>query len=99
PVAAQELQLAPPSLTARADRCTAHLRSVCQGGGGGQRALESELSCEACGPAPMPPELVAPKPAAATGKQRDDGECLPRAAGPRPAFCAEPPRLDHVPRL
>jgi hypothetical protein len=96
PVVAQELQLAPPTMTARVDRCTAHLRSVCQGSG--QRALESELSCAACGPQPMPAELVAPKPAATRGRHRADPDCLPRASGALPPSCAEAPRLDHIPR-
>ena len=97
PVAAQELQLAPPTLTARADRCTAHLRSVCQGVGH-ERALGNDLSCAACGPGPMPAELVAPKGAAAPSRRVADPDCLPRASGPLPTKCTEAPRLDHIPR-
>ena len=94
PVAAQPLQLPAPTLTARADRCTAHLRSLCQGAG--QRAIESDLSCAACGPPPMPADLVDPKRAATGAKLGQD--CSPRAAGPLPASCAEAPRLDTIPR-
>jgi hypothetical protein len=97
PAAAQQLQLAQPTLTARADRCTAQLRSVCQGFGH-ERALGSDLSCEACGPQLMPAELVAPKGAASRSRRRVDGDCLPRASGPAPAWCTEAPRLDHIPR-
>jgi hypothetical protein len=96
PVAAQELQLAQPTLTARADRCTAHLRSLCQGFG--QRAIESELSCDVCGPPPMPAEVVAPKHAGSGRGHKLDGECTPRASGPLPSSCAEAPRIDHIPR-
>jgi hypothetical protein len=94
PAVAQDLQLDQPTLTAAADRCSARLRAQCQGPG--QRALESELSCAACGPLPMPAELVAPKAAAASRKTRD--ACLPRASGAVPASCVEAPRLDSVPR-
>lgn len=96
PVAAQSLQLAPPTLTARADRCTAQLRTLCQGNR--QRALETDLSCADCGPAPMPADVVAP--ASTTGPDRPRGrsDCAPTAGGPLPQGCAAPPRLDYIPR-
>lgn len=97
PVAAQELQLAHPTLTAHADRCSSHLRSMCQGIGR-ERALGNGLSCDACSPAPMPAELVAPRSAATHDRRNTDGECLPRASGPLPSTCAKGPRLDHIPR-
>ena len=96
PVAAQKLQLAPPTLTAGADRCTAELRSLCQGPG--QRALESDLACDVCGPLPMPAEVVAPKAATSGRRHKLEGECAPRASGPLPSKCAEAPRIDHIPR-
>ncbi|MCU1280704.1 MAG: hypothetical protein JWM53_4250, partial [bacterium] len=51
---------------------------------------------EACGPLPMPAEVVAPKGAASGGRSRR-GECVPRASKPLPPSCFEAPRLDTLP--
>jgi hypothetical protein len=92
---AQELRLDPPGLSA-AERCTAQQRAMCEGRG--QRAIDSGLSCDACGPPPMPAEVVAPPTPAANEKSQKSPECLPRAAGPLPSQCVAPPRIDTIPR-
>ncbi len=99
PVAAHELELTPPTLSARAEEpCSVQERAVCQGLG--QRALEAGLRCNACGPAPMPPDLVAPAhtPGAPAGRPTGSPQCLPRESGPLPPSCVGPPHLDILPR-
>jgi hypothetical protein len=93
---AQELRLDPPTLSARNDHCSGHQRAMCEGRG--QRALETGLSCDACGVPPMPAEMMAPTTPAATEKTTTSPECLPRAAGPLPSSCVKPPRIDTIPR-
>jgi hypothetical protein len=95
PLAAQELRLNPPTLSARAERCSSAQRALCEGAGR-QRAIETNLSCEACGSPPLPAEIVPP---AAADKAAPRLECLPRSAGPLSPPCAPTaPRLDNIPR-
>ena len=92
---AQELRLDPPALSA-AERCTSQQRAMCEGRG--QRAIEQPLSCDACGPPPMPADVVAPATPATSDRNLKSPECLPRAAGPLPSQCVAPPRIDTIPR-
>lgn len=92
---AQELRLDSPQLSAR-EHCGAQQRALCEGRG--QRALDSGLSCDACGVPPMPADLVAPATPAASQQRTTSPECLPRAAGPLPSSCVKPPRIDTIPR-
>ncbi|MCU1279615.1 MAG: hypothetical protein JWM53_3161 [bacterium] len=97
PVAAEELRLAPPTLTAHAGRCSGQLRSMCESVS--QRAIETDLSCDACSPGPMPPEVVAPASGPADGtKAPDTNRCEPQTSGPLPSSCVEAPPLDAIPR-
>ena len=94
PAAAQSLQLDPPTLSARAERCNAAVRARCEGVG--QRTIESDLACDAC--TPMPAELTEPEAAPAAAPTRSPA-CLPRASGQVPRACTDDvPRLDHIPR-
>jgi hypothetical protein len=92
PIAAQELHLNPPTLSARADRCAPAQRALCEGAAG-RRALETDLSCDAC--APLPPEAIAP---AAATRVNPSPKCLPGAAEPQPKSCTPPPPIDTIPR-
>ncbi len=94
PVAAQELRLDPPRMSAQADRCGSAERARC--GDARERALDTGLTCDACRPPPMPAELTAP--AGAAPREPKSPECLPRASGSAPASCVQPPRLDLIPR-
>ncbi|HXU70594.1 MAG TPA: hypothetical protein VN947_14755 [Polyangia bacterium] len=95
PAAAQEsLQLSPPEMSARAERCTPDLRTRCEGVG--ERALDRDLACDAC--QPMPADVIAPESTPAATPRTTSPECLPRASGEVPASCADAPRLDHIPR-
>jgi hypothetical protein len=97
PAAAQEVRQSPPALSAGVEQCTAHQRAVCQGVG--QRAVENDLSCGACGPPPMPPDVIEPaEPASTGGLQKSRAECPPDASGAAALSCAVPPRLDNIPR-
>lgn len=93
PIAAQELHLDPPTLSARADeRCAPAQRALCNGTSG-LRAINGDLSCDVC--APLPPEAVAP---AAATRTNDSPACLPGAAQPPPKSCTPPPPIDTIPR-
>ncbi|HEX9102301.1 MAG TPA: hypothetical protein VF997_08865, partial [Polyangia bacterium] len=96
PVAAQELHLAPPTLSAQSDRCGTTERALCPTLQ--ERGIESSLQCDACQKRPMPPELVAPPPSAPVsvpaGKRTTSPDCLPGASRPAPSSCVETPRLD-----
>jgi len=76
PVAAQELRLDPPQLSARADRCAPVQRALCDDVGE-QRAIDSGLSCQACESRPLPPDAIAP---AAKARSVSSPDCLPGAA-------------------
>jgi hypothetical protein len=92
PIAAQELHLDPPTLSARADRCAPAQRALCEGIDG-RRAIETDLSCDAC--APLPPEKIAPPSAT---RLNASPACLPGAAEPQPKSCTPPPPIDTIPR-
>src|SRR5438067_2692065 len=92
PIGAQELRLNPPTLSARADRCAPQQRALCDGVAG-RRAIETDLSCDAC--VPLPPEAIAPP---AASRVNTPPECLPGAAEPQPKSCTPPPPIDTIPR-
>lgn len=95
PIAAQELHLNPPTMSARAERCTAAQRAVCDGMGR-ERAIESNLTCDACASRPLPPDAIAP---AAATRTSGSPECLPGATEPAPRSCTPPPPpVDAIPR-
>ena len=107
PVFAQELELAPPKLSTRSGECTLQQRATC--GDTHQRALRSDLSCDLCAAAPLPPDIIAPagagsgragsgRGAAGPGRGKVADECAPRS-GPVPSSCVERPRLDTLPKL
>lgn len=97
PALAQELRLAPPTLSAQADRCGAPERALCPTMD--ERGIEPQnLACDACRRAPMPPELTATPHPPPSGKSTLSPECLPGASRPAPSSCFEGPPLDAVPR-
>lgn len=103
PVAAKELRLDPPTLSARQERCEPRQRDLCNNVAG-QKAIESDLSCTACANegAAMPAEIMSPslgdtpRPASKV-KPRRGPDCEPRSNDPNDA-CAPLPPLDTLPR-
>ena len=95
PVAAQELRLEPPTLSAQAERCGAAERALCPSTE--QRGIETNLQCDACLQSPMPPEMTA-TPHTVPGKSTLSPVCLPGASRPAPPSCVDAPRLDAIPR-
>jgi hypothetical protein len=94
PVAAQELRLDPPTLSAQADRCGEEQRALCSGLG--ERASNGGLSCDACRAQPMPADLSSPRELSSPpGMRTRAPECLPRTGAALPS-CLEAPRLDNI---
>jgi len=105
PVAAQELRLGPPTLSAQGERCGDAERALCPTLD--ERGIDTSLQCDACRRTPMPPELTAPaqgppsERAAPPTKGTLTPACLPGASRPAPPSCADAldvPRLDAIPR-
>jgi len=93
PASAQKVQLQPPRMAVQQQLCSPEQRARCEGVGH-ERALDRDLSCDACGEVerPMPAEIMAPS-------SRQPLECSMREMplGPNPPGCTAPP-IDTVPR-
>jgi hypothetical protein len=99
-----KLQLDPPTMSARQERCPPRQRDLCEGVAG-QRAIDHDLSCSACEnstSSPMPAEIVAPTPGdtprpTRSLKSPSGANCEPGTTDPDKA-CPTLPPLDTVPR-
>jgi hypothetical protein len=92
PATAQELELRPPTMTAR--DCSSHQLALC--GGPQRRPLERDLECDTCSEPPLP--RASDKVSTTPAKPRLECALREMPFGPMLPGCTPPP-VDSVPRM